>query len=180
MSDESAIPAAHIDDVDIGAIAAIDKAAAETIARLGSLLDQGEETPKDFFRLVRLLHQVGWTRKAEYLLRRNLEIEEEGPTLYRELFGTEKENEFTAAVDGFAAQFSVELDLLRSRGFLDREYRTRLRQDHSGGFGLLRSPCEVRFDYANEDAVEADVSSLETEEYVILRWVRGLWHTSNR
>jgi len=43
------------------------------------------------------------------------------------------------------------------------------------GYKLLSEPCEVRFTYANEDAVEADVSSMETEEYLLFRWINGVW-----
>jgi hypothetical protein len=175
MGEDCDIPAAHVRDVDLAAVAAIDPDAAAEIARLGQLMELGEETEEEFFRLVKLLHRVGWTKKAEYLLRRNLEVGEEGWALYFEMFGTDKQDEFTAAIAAFVDQFSVELVPIENQGFLDSAYRTESQQARFDEFRLLNDPCEVRFSYASEDAPEADVSSLETDDYLILRWVNGVW-----
>src|SRR5262249_54518036 len=142
------------------------------------LMGRGKETAEEFSQLVKLLHQVGCTDKAEYLLRRNLEVGKESESLYRELFGTEKDEEYSAAIAAFADQFSVELELRENREFLDNDYRTEPRLTRFDEFRLLNEPCDVRFDYSNKDAVEADVSSMESDEYLILRWVNRVWEIS--
>lgn len=174
--DPSAIPAATVEDVDLSDV--LPGTAAE-IQRLGQLLARGDETPEQFAQLVRLLHQAGFRAKSEYLLRRNMETVVDGAALYRELYGTEKPDEFTAAIEAFAEQFSLDLELVEERDFLDRLYRTTPRAARSDEFRLLSEPCEVCFDYASEDAVEADVSSLRNDEYMILRWINGVWEAAD-
>ena len=68
----TAIPAANIKDVDLVAVARTDPDAAREIARLGHLMEHGEESNEEFCHLCELLHDVGEEAKAEYLLRRNL------------------------------------------------------------------------------------------------------------
>jgi hypothetical protein len=117
--DDSVIPAASITDVDLAAVARVDPDAAVEIARIGDLLNRGKETAEDFFRLVRLLHRVGQFRQAEYLLRRNFEIGEGGFDLYLELFGTTRQEEFSAAIEAFREQFALDLNFIESRNFLN-------------------------------------------------------------
>jgi hypothetical protein len=174
--DPSAIPAATVQDVDLSGIP---PATAAEIQRLGQLMDRGEETPEQMAQLVRLLHSAGLRAKSEYLLRRNMDTVADGAALYGELYGTEKPDEFAAAIEAFGEQFSLTVELVAERDFLDRLYRTIPRSARFDDFRLLSEPCEVRFDYASEDAVEADVSSLADEAYVILRWINGAWEPAD-
>jgi hypothetical protein len=177
MEDPSAIPAATVQDVDLSAS---DPALAAEIRRLGGLMEHGDETPEQFAELVRLLVRAGHSRKAEYLLRRNVEGVAEGPKLYRELFGTARPEEFAAAVEGFQRQFGVGLEFVSSRGFLDGLYQVRRGPPRSCAFRLLGEPCEVRIDYADPDLVVADVWSESSEEFLLLRWVGGTWQPEKR
>jgi hypothetical protein len=102
----------------------------------------------------------------------------DGSALYRELYGTAKPDEFAAAIQASAEQFSIALELVKERDFLDRLYRATPRWARFDDLRLLSEPCEVRFDYACEDAVEAEVSSLVGEEYLILRWINGVWEAA--
>src|SRR5690242_17470920 len=120
MDDPFAIPAATVRDVDLSGA---EPTLAAEIRRLGALMERGDEMPEQFAELVRLLVRAGHPRKAEYLLRRNLEVVADGRALYRELFGTARPDEFAAAVEGFRRQFGVGLDFVSSRGFLDGLYR---------------------------------------------------------
>lgn len=171
-NDRSFIPAATVQDVDLSSLS---PATAAEIRRLGQLMEHGGETPEQFAHLVRLLHQAGFVAKSEYLLRRNMDAAADGAALYRELYGTDKPDEFAAAIKAFADQFSLDLKLKKERDFLDCLYRTTPRSARFDDLRLLSEPCEVRFDYASEDAVEADVCSLADDEYAILRWVNGVW-----
>jgi hypothetical protein len=152
---------------------------AAEIRRLGRLMESGNESPEQFAQLVRLLHGTGCCSKAEFLLRRNLETVADGALHYRELYGTEKAEAFAAAIEAFAEQFSLTLESLIERGFLDRVYRTFPQQARFDELRLMSEPCEVRFDYASQEAVEADVSSLSNTQYVILRWVGGVWKAAD-
>ena len=172
MHDESKIPAAHIQDVDLSAV---DPTLAAEIRRLGDLMERGEETPEQFARLVRSIHQIGEFHEAEYLLRQNLEVAADGVALYGELFGTEKPDEFAEAIEAFGQQFDIRLDLIESQEFLESVYHTVPTSPRFDDFRLLGEPCEVRFDYSHPDFVVADVSSMADEEYLILRWVKGVW-----
>jgi hypothetical protein len=171
-----AIPAATVQDVDLSRLSS---ATAAEIRWLGHLMDCGDETPEQMAQLIGLLHDAGFLAKSEYLLRRNMNAVANGLALYHELYGTEKPDDFAAAIEAFGEQFSLDLDLVKERGFLDRGYRTVPSLVRFDEFQLLSEPCEVRFDYANKDAVEADVSSLGGDEYLILRWVNGVWETDN-
>lgn len=175
MDDRSAIPAATVQDVDLSAA---DPMLTAEILRLGELMERGDETPEQFADLIRLLIRAGHPRKAEYLLRRNLEVVADGPRLYQELFGTGRPDEFTASVEGFRRQFEVGLEFISSRGFLDALYRVLPGPPRSDVFRLLGEPCEVRIEYSDPDAVVADVSSLSSEEYLLLRWVGGAWESA--
>jgi hypothetical protein len=176
MDDPSAIPAATVQDVDLSAA---DPAVAAEIRRLGELMERGDESPEQFAELIRLLARAGQPRKAEYLLRRNIEVVASGPALYRELFGTTRPDEFAAAVEGFRAQFGVGLELVSSLGFLDGLYRTRPGPPRSDAFRFLDQPREVRIDYADLDAVTANVWSESSEECLSLRWVGGAWQLAD-
>jgi hypothetical protein len=173
--DPSPIPGATVQDVDLSGIP---PATAAQILRLGQVMERGDETPEQMAQLVRLLHQAGFGAKSEYLLRRNMETVADGLALYRELHGTEKPDAFAAAIEAFADQFSLDLRFVEERDFLDRLYRTTPRAARFDEFRLLSGPCEVRFDYASADAVEADVSGLADEEYMILRWINGVWEAA--
>jgi hypothetical protein len=175
MSEGFAIPAATVQDVDLSAV---DPTLVAEIRRLGDLMERGEETPEEFAGLVRLLAEAGHPAKAEYLLRRNVEVAAGELALYRELFGTAKPDEFAAAVEAFAEQFGVGVEFVSSRGFLDALYRVQPGPPRSDAFALLGEPCEVRFDFADPDFVAADVWSDTDDRYLLLRWVRGLWELS--
>jgi hypothetical protein len=174
--DGFSIPAAHIQDVDLSGV---EPAVAAEIRRLGRLMESGDDTPPQFAQLVRLLNEAGFSRKAEYLLRRNLDVAEGGQTLYYELFGTEKPHEFATAIEAFGEQFSLGLELLDEKDFLTRIYRTTPKLVRFDELRLLSAPCEVKIDYACKDAVEADVCSLVDEQYMILRWVHGVWQAAD-
>jgi hypothetical protein len=174
--DPSAIPAATVQDVDLSGVPAV---TAAEIWRLGQLMDAGEETPEQMAQLVRLLHDAGFRAKSEYLLRRNMDTVADGAALYHELYGSEKPDKFAAAIEAFGEQFTLTLELVEERDFLDRLYHTTAQSARLDDFRLLSEPCEVRFDYASEDAVEADVSSLADEEYMILRWINGVWEPAD-
>lgn len=172
--DPSKIPAATVQDVDLSGVP---PGTAAEIQRLGQLMDRGDETPEQMAQLVRLLHDAGFRAKSEYLLRRNMDVVADGSALYRELYGTEKPDEFAAAIEAFADQFSLDLKLVEQCHFLDSRYRTTPRTARFDELRLLSQPCEIRFDYANE--VEADASSLADEQYMILRWVNGVWEIAD-
>lgn len=172
MGDGFAIPAATVQDVDLSATDAI---LADEIRRLGDLMEYGNETPEEFARLIRLLVEAGKIPKAEHLLRRNVEVAAGELSLYRELFGTAKPDEFAAAVQSFAEQFGGGLEFIGSRGFLDGLYRMRPGPPRTDAFALLGEPCEVRFDFADPEFVAADVCSDSDERYLLLRWVGGVW-----
>jgi hypothetical protein len=172
MDDPTKIPAATVQDVDLSNA---DPALAAEIRRLGDLMKLGHETPDEFTRLVRLLVEAGRRAKAEHLLRRNYEAAPGGLGLYRELFGTQKPDEFAAAVEAFGTQFGVRLELIEGRHFLEGDYRMSPGPPRADGFALLGEPCEVRFDFADPDFVAADVSSASDQRYLLLRWVRGVW-----
>lgn len=174
--DPSVIPAATVQDVDLSSIS---PATALEIHRLGELMERGDETPEQMAQLVRLLHEAGFRAKSENLLRRNMETVADGSALYCELYGTEKPDEFAAAIEAFAEQFSVSFELVEEHDFLDSVYRTMPGSARFDDFRLLSEPCEVRFNYGTEDAVEADVSSPKDEEYMILRWINSVWELAD-
>jgi hypothetical protein len=175
MPEKFAIPAATIRDVDLNGT---DVELASEILRLGALMERGNETPAQFGQLILLMHQAGHYAKAEYLLRRNIEGVADGHALYRELFGTEKPDEFAAAINGFEEQFAVRLKLVKPGVFLDAVYSTVPQKARFDVFRLLNEPCEVRIDYAKEDWVEAQVSRFESDDHLILRWVHAVWNIS--
>lgn len=172
MNDPSAIPAATVQDVDLSAA---DPVLSAEILRLGELMELGEETPEQFADLIRLLVRADHPQKAEFLLRRNLEVVADGPGLYQELFGTIRPDEFAAAVESFRRQFEVELEFVNSRGFLDALYRVQTGPRRSDLLQWVAEPCEVQMDYSEPDAVVADVCNKSSEEYLLLRWVGGAW-----
>jgi hypothetical protein len=172
MNGDYSIPAATVQDVDLSGANPV---LATQVRELGALMERGEETPEQFAQLIRLLVQIGHGSKAEYLLRRNLETVEDGLNLYKTLFGTSKADEFAAAVKAFEVQFGIGLEFVCSRGFLDTQYRTGPGLAKTDTFELLKEPCEVWFDFADPDVVAADVLSTSSEEYMLLRWVGGVW-----
>jgi len=177
MGDSFAIPAATVQDVDLSGADAV---LAAEIRRLGDLMERGDESPEEFAKLIRLLVEAGQVSKAEFLLRRNLETVAGELLLYRELFGTMKPDEFTAAIQGFIQQFGVVLEFVSSRGFLDGLYRIQPGPPRSDAFALLAERCEVRFDFVDPNFVAADVSSESDERYLLLRWVSGVWELAEQ
>jgi hypothetical protein len=171
MDDEFAIPAATVQDLDLSDV---EPRLASEIRRLGGLMDRGEEMGEQFVQLVRLVLRAGFTAKAECLLRRGMEGTADDLALYRELFGTEKPDEFAAAIAAFAEQFAVGLEPLRSWGFLDSAYRTEPQLARFDELRLLNEPCEVRFDYADE-VPAADVWGMEKQESLLFYWINGVW-----
>src|SRR5438552_579371 len=114
MGDDCGIPAASIGGVDLDAIAKDFPDQAREIARLEALMHRGEETKEEFRSLCELLHRVGATKDAEYLLRRNMEYYE-GEELYQRLFGTAVPDNFAKASERFAEEFGLELTLQQER-----------------------------------------------------------------
>lgn len=167
MTEEGAIPAANIEDVDMESVAQRDPAAAQEIAELATLLGQGEETEEQFRRLCQVLYELDEKAEAEYLLRRNLEEGDENHKLYLQLFGTLKIDELRAAINAFEAQFEAKLEFIEKLGFLDETYRC-------SKLTLFEGPCEVRFDYAEKNVITADACS-DGDDYLILHWKIKLW-----
>jgi hypothetical protein len=182
MSDEHAIPAASIRGVDLEAIAARFPEEAREIARLGDLMERGEETEGEFRRLCELLHTVGETKEGEYLLRRNLAYYE-GLETYQRLFGTAIPDNFSRAIASFAEEFGLHLTLRRERAFLDQECQSvPLLGDHSR-FTILNGCCDVRFDYWHRDFVTAEIVATGAQKVnyfdlntcIFLRWQNDRW-----
>lgn len=185
MSDESGIPAASIGEVDLEVVARRFPEEAKEIARLESLMHCGEETKDEFRRLCELLHHVGGTKDAEYLLRRNLEYYE-GWELYQRLFGTAVPDDYTRAIERFSEEFGLELTLEKERDFLDREYLSEPLDDETPRFNVLNQGCVIRFSYSHRDfviadAADADANEAEEVNYfdlntnIFLRWQGGRW-----
>lgn len=172
MSEGPAIPAATVQDIDL---TASDAALAAEIQRLGNRMELGNETPEEFSKLVCLMVQAGHVAKAEYLLRRNVGAAAGGQTLYQELFGTAKPDEFSASIAGFSVQFEVKLDFVTTHYFLDAVYRIQPCSRRLDEFSFLLWPCEVRFHYSEPDFVSADVSSGSGKGDWPLNWVGGVW-----
>src|SRR3954447_19813797 len=120
--DGYAIPAANIGDTDLVALAQTNPAAAKEIARLEDLMNRGEETKEEFLKLCQLLFDAGSVAASELLLRRNLDYYE-GHALYARLFGTERQEEFDAAIEAFESQFDLELVLVAEEDFLVSTFR---------------------------------------------------------
>ena len=180
MNQGHGIPAAHIADVDLDAIA--DRAAADELARLGGLMGRGEETPEDFCRLCQLLHDVGETAKSEYLLRRNLAEDDPSHDLYFKLFGTDKPDEFDAAIEAFKSQLNIPLTFVEKNDFLDFTFHSDTGPPRSDDFSLLMRPCEIRFGYIEQDKIECDITSLDpgrtvfnADECLLMFFVNGVW-----
>jgi hypothetical protein len=185
MSDNHDIPAASIGETDLAVVALRFPEAAREIARLEDLMHRGEETKAEFHRLCELLHEVGGTKDAEYLLRRNLEYYE-GQELYRRLFGTAIPDNFARAVARFGEEFGLALTMHKERGFLDQEYRSDPLDHETARFNILDDPCVIRFSYSHRDFVVADVADAAANEAeavnyydlntnVFFRWQAGRW-----
>jgi hypothetical protein len=184
MSEGHGIPAAHIADVDLDAIA--DRAAAQELARLGDLLDRGEETREEFCRLCQLLHDVGETTKSEYLLRRNLDEDDPSHDLYFKLFGNDKPDQFEAAIESFKSQFNISLTFIEKNDFLDLTFHSDGGPPRSDDFSLLTRPCEVRFGYIEQDKIECDITLLDpgrtvfhADECLLMFFVNGVWEIAD-
>ena len=183
--DEYSIPAANIGDVDLDDVAKQFPVEAREIARIEDLMNRGEETKAEFLQLCELLHRVGGTKDAEYLLRRNLEYYE-GWELYRRLFGTVVPDTFARAVDRFTEEFGLQLTRQKEWDFLDEEYLSTPLESVIPRFNILNRPCIVRFNYSDRDFIVADVVDAEANEAetvnyfdlntnVFFRWQTGQW-----
>jgi hypothetical protein len=174
--DEAKIPAATIADVDLLDIAEQTPEVYAEIIRLDDLLGRGDETPEEFRLLCQLLFNHGKVAKAEYLLRRNLEEGDENHALYLRLFGRAREQVFLRAIEDFQTAFNANLLHKESYGFLHRMYELESYSVEEAPFSVFADEsCEVYFDYSEEDAVTAEVDSLESDRYVTLQWIGGKW-----
>lgn len=176
MADDYKIPAASISDVDLAAIAELNPAAAKEIARLGELMECGNETKEDFRMLCQLLHEAGEQSKAEYLLRRNLQYYE-GHALYSQLFGTVKQEEFDNSIEAFRCQFRVELKFVQHHDLLDDVYHISQNAAHSADSQLLAIGNTVNFSYSMPDVIEVEIVDLGSGESLLLHWVNGVWES---
>ncbi|HUG67858.1 MAG TPA: hypothetical protein VMM76_08900 [Pirellulaceae bacterium] len=187
MDDEHkhAIPAASIGDTDLDAVARHTPAAAKEIARLEDLMNRGEDTNDEFLLLCRLLFDVGSVGAAEVLLRRNLDYSE-GDALYAELFGTEKQEEFYAAIQAFESQFNIQLSLTAKNDFLVATFHAEGGPPRSDDFELLSQPCEIKIGYIERDKIEADIVLLDpnrevfdADECLFMYFVKGVWEIAD-
>ena len=176
MSDDHEIPAASLGDVDLDALRARHPREAAEIERLDALVQTGHESPAEFLRLCELLHLVGATRDAEYLLRRNLD-HYDGRPLYEQLFGDEVPARFARAIAAFAAQFAVALTLDDQGDFLEETHSSLPRGRHERP-AALDGPATVRFDFVERDHVTADVCSDDGESDALLRFAADRWEPS--
>lgn len=183
--DEYAIPAASIGDTDLDAVGQTNPDAAKEIARLEELMNRGEETKDDFLRLCQLLFDVGSVADSEYLLRCNLDYYE-GESLYKQLFGTTKQDEYNPAVDAFKSQFSLELAPIETNAFLDTTFQSDGGPPRSDECQLLSNPCEVRIGYSQQDKIDADIVLLDpsrdlfnADECLFMFFVNGVWEIAD-
>ena len=183
--DKYAIPAASIGDTDLNAVEQTNPAAAKEIARLEDLMNRGEESKDDFLRLCQLLFDVGSAGDSEYLLRRNLDYYE-GDSLYKQLFGTTKQDEYDTAVDAFKSQFTLELKPIETNDFLDTTFRSDGGPSRSDDFQLLSNPCEVRIGYSHQDKIDADIVLLDpaqdvfnADECLFMFFLNGVWEIAD-
>ena len=171
------VPAADIGDLDLSSLP---PATAAEIERLNALMVDGEETPQQFVSLVRLLRDGGFERDAEYLLRRNLIVlDEAGPPIHHELFGSEKPDAFEAAIAAFARQYAVALELTDEIDFLVRRYRSAPLPGSQQSLPMLGAACEVKFDYVDPDSVGASIESLTEEGFLALRLFAETWEVEH-
>lgn len=187
MDDEEryAIPAASIGDTDLDAVAQTNPTAAKEIARLEDLMNRGEDTKDDFLRLCQLLFDVGSLADSEHLLRRNLDGYE-GGYLYTRLFGTLKEEEFSAAVGAFKSQFDLDLVLAEKNDFLQCTFQTAVGPPRSDDLQLLSHPCEIKIGYIQKDKIEADINLQKPDcdvfnhdECLFMYFVNGMWEVAD-
>lgn len=182
---EYAIPAASIGDTDLDAVARSNPDAAKEIARLEDLMNRGEETKDEFLCLCQLLFDVGSVAAAEILLRRNLDYYE-GEALYTKLFGTEKQDEFAAAIHAFESQFNIQLSRTENNDFLVSTFHSVGGPPRSEDLELLTQPCEIKIGYIEQDKIEADIVLLDPErevfsadECLCMYFVNGVWEIAD-
>ena len=164
MPGDYEIPGASINRVDLDRANEIHPEAAQEIARLGELLNNGEETEDDLLQLGRLLFEVGEIKESEYLLRRNIgEENDDAHQLYLALHGRAGEQRFMQCVSLFASQFGVELSEERRAAYLCHMYQATPkdvpREVDATLREMLSGPCEVDFSYADVDEITANVTS---------------------
>lgn len=201
--DESEIPAASIDGVDLHRIEQVSAADAAELRQLGKDLNEPDFTDARFIRLVELLLKHGEKQLAEDLLRGN--VIDEGDELhaaYRRLFGTVADEELESQIAHFAGQFRVTLENTgESNGFLCPVYVSRpIPGEHDSSRtpvelvegdlrAFLAGQCQLEFRYESTGST-ADLVSIEPNrerpsapgpesrpEYAIpLIWRSGMWH----
>src|SRR5260221_1586853 len=177
----SAIPAANICGVNLDEVAIRFPEAAQEIARIDALMQRGEETAIEFRRLCELLHLTGATIEGEYLLRRNIE-HYEGAELYRKLFGTIIPDNYSCAIQRFADEFGLKLEIQNQIGFLDQEYLS-VPMSFGSRFNILNGNCTIRFDYSQRDFIVAEIiaDDADSSNYfdlstcLFLRWQNNQW-----
>lgn len=170
---------------DLAAMEAADPSAPAALRRFENLQCQHKATEGDFFDLVRLLHRVGCSTEAEYVLRCSLLVakDEQSPyeddkdrlALYVELFGTAKQAEFAAAIAAFSKQFSAKLTRGAGTTFW-LGYHTVPRRACFSKYRMRNEPCCVSFEYEKSSTIEAWLQCLSDEDQLIpLRWANGVW-----
>ena len=165
---EYEIPAASIDDVNLEKIKKTHPAAAKEIAKIGELLNKGEERQDDLLHLGRLLYEVGEVGESEYLLRRN-SVEENDVVhqLYLKLHGTTSQDYFMHSIAHFTSQFGVQLTQEQRNDFLCHTYQSipiSVSQNaYPELYEMLCGTCEVSFMYAERHQITADVISTSPE-----------------
>jgi hypothetical protein len=171
--------------LDLATIEAADPSVAVALRRFEHLRRQHKATERDFFDLVRLLHRVGCSTEAEYLLRCHLLVaaDERSPyeddkgrlALYTELFGPGKQEELTAAIAAFSNQFSAKLTRGAGTTFWIG-YHTVPRSACFTKYRIRNEPCYVRFEYEKRNTIEAWLECLSDEDQlVVLRYANGVW-----
>jgi hypothetical protein len=186
MADESAIAAVAMPLLDVDAIEGADPSALVALRQFEGRWAAGKATRRDFLDLVKLLHRIGCSTDAEYLLRINLLVaseedeslseEKDRLALYMELFGAAKQEEFAAAISAFSKQFSAKLTNGAGSTFL-AGFHTVPRSACLKKYRLRNEQCYIRFEYEKKDFVEGQLESVkpDSDQLVFLRWVGVVW-----
>ncbi len=170
------VPAATVEDLDFSFV---DPTVAAEIRRLGQLMNDGEETEEEFVRLIRMVHEAGFTVKGESLLRVNMMGVPDGRAMYLELYGTEKPDAYSTAIAAFQSQFELTLSFVKETDFLIHEYECVPHGDCLVRPELLSEPCILMFCYGDEDIVEAHVNvSSDINRFAVLLWDNSEWIAS--
>ncbi len=176
------IPAATISDVNLKRVQKFYPAEVKKIEQLGRKMGGAEgTTDAEFCQLIELLCVIGEKEKAEYLLRRNLEVGGKSHKLYFQLFGHVTEKEFESAITSFKREFGVNLTFIKQADFLEEFYRSSPVKNKKRKYKVLSAQCEITFSYSEEHSILADVvivtnkPTVTAEEYILLYWYKGSW-----